>query len=393
VRAAGRLLIVGSVVAAAGTGLIASAGPAGAAAISAPSVITSPSTVTITAKTDAVQGAKLLFNGNVVASAGQLQLGSELSYKFSTSSLANGAYSAVLNEQFLVLPWRTAASATIRLRIPPASPSGVAARLVSGRTVRVAWARGTEPDLTSYDVVSTVGGGVTGLAIGSVCGSGVCSATVTVPGGTAMSAGFAVVAHRSDGMGGALASGASPTAYVNVPASAGSGVPGGQAPVRVGAGGAYGPGRAGGAGGAAGGYAGLQGLSGGSPTLVLPTVGPQSGLALPLSGAKAARARHATAWRGAWYAVIASLLILLLSAAHIGAWARRRKRKSQPSAASAVAAAASSAARRVARAAAATAAACGAVRLSNRAARPSAGAVRLSRGEKPRWGRPRIKSG
>ncbi|MGE5290190.1 MAG: hypothetical protein ACM3ML_23990 [Micromonosporaceae bacterium] len=330
-RTAGRLLIVGSVVAAAGMGLLAAAGPAGAAAISAPNVITSPSTVTITAKTDAVQGAKLLFDGNVVASAGQLQLGSTLSYKFSTSSLRNGPYSAVLTEQLLVLPWHTAASATITLRIPPAPPSGVTARLVSGRTVRVSWARGAEPDLTSYDVVSTAGAATSGLGVGSACGSGTCSATLTVPGGAATSAGFAVVAHRHDGAGGTLASGASPTAYVNVPASGGSGVGGGQGAGRRAGGSGYGTVAAGQAGGYGSAYARLQGLSGESPALVLPTVGPQSGFALPISRTKTAESRHVKAWlAGVWYPAIAAILILLLIAAHFGAWTRRRRRARPP---------------------------------------------------------------
>lgn len=350
-RTAGRLLTVGSVVAAAGTGLLAMAGPAGAATISAPSVITTPSTVTITATTDAVQGAKLLFDGTVVASTGPLQLGSTLSYRFSTSPLRNGSYPVALNEQVAVLPWHTAKTATIVLRIPPAPPSGVSARLVSGRTVKVSWARGAEPDLTSYDVVSSAGGGASGLGVGSACGSGACSATLTMP-GTATSVGFAVVAHRSNGAGGTLASGASPTAYVSVPAPGGSSVGGGRGAGGSATGSGYGAVTAGGAGGAAGGYGNaytrFQGLSGESPALVLPTVGPQSGLALPISGTKAAQSRHAEAWRGVWYSAVAALLILLLIAAHAGAWTRRRRRVPRPSAAAPVTAVAAPAAQKVA---------------------------------------------
>jgi hypothetical protein len=324
VPTAGRLVIVGSVVAATGAGLLAAAGPANAASISAPNVITRPSTVTISAKTDAVQAARLLFNGNVVASAGALQLGSTLSYEFSTGSLRNGAYSAVLTEQVLVLPWRTAASATITLRVPPAPPSGVGARLVSGRTVRVTWAKGAEPDLTSYDVVSTAGAGASGLGVGSVCGGGGCAATLTVPAAAGPSVGFAVVAHRSDGAGGTLASSASPAAYVGMPAAGGSGS-------GTGSGGGGGPGSGVGQGGASPGsggqYARLQALSGGSSLLVLPTVGPQSGLALPGSQRGTASARPRGSWlMGAWYPGLAVVLILLLVVAHLAAWTRRSRR-------------------------------------------------------------------
>jgi hypothetical protein len=336
VSAVGRLLIVGSVTVAAGAGLVVTAAPAGAATISAPSVVTSQSTVTITAKTDAVQAAKLLFNGKVVASAGQLQLGSTLTYKFSTSSMRNGSYSAVLQEELLVLPWHNAASATIALRVPPAPPSGVAAHLVSGRTVHVTWARGAEPDLTSYSVVSTAGGGA-GLGVGAACGSGGCSAAVTVPGDATVSAGFAVVAHRSDGAGGTLASGASPTVYVRVPGSVGSGA-GGTAsggPAGSGSGSRGGVAGRGGAGTGSYGsaYLRMQALSGESSGLVLPTVGPASGLALPISGTKAAQSRsRRQGAAGGWYPALAAVLILLLAAAHAGAWSWRKNRASRASA-------------------------------------------------------------
>jgi hypothetical protein len=340
-----RLLALGSVAAATGAGLVMTAEPAGAATISAPSVVTSPSTVTITAKTDAVQAAKLLFNGTVVASAGQLQLGSTLTYKFSTSSMRNGSYSAVLQEELLVLPWHNAASATIALRVPPAPPSGVAAHLVSGRTVRVTWARGAEPDLTSYSVVSTAGGGA-GVGVGTACGSGGCSATLTVPGDAAVSAGYSVVAHRSDGAGGTLASGASQTAYVSVPGSRGSAAGGsapgggfaGGGPASQGAG--TGRGGAGTAGGYGGAYPRMLALSGESPALVLPTVGPRGGLAMPI-GTKAANAHPRRAGSAGWYPAVAAILILLLAAAHAGAWLRRNGRlRRAPGAPRAVSAAA-----------------------------------------------------
>jgi len=323
VRAASRSAIVTSLIAAASGGLLAIAAPASAASLSAPSVVTSATKVTIVAHTDAVQAAQLVFNGKVVRSAGPLQLGSTLSYTFATAPLRNGSYPVALRQQLAVAPWYTAASARIRLRIPPAAPTSVGAHLLSGRTVRVTWARGTEPDLSGYAVRNTSVAEVTWLGVRSACGTATCAAMVSLPAMAGPTVGFAVVAYRSDGAGGTLASAVSPIVRVSIPGAAGAA--GGRLP-GIAAGGS-----AAGAGGfdAVGGYGRrdlpTQAFSGGSP-LVQPTVGPHaSPLTVPHGRTVGAPAVGPSLAAGAGYVVAAGVLIALLALAHIAVWRWRRR--------------------------------------------------------------------
>ncbi len=329
-RAASRSAIVTSLIAAASGGLLAIAAPASAASLSAPSVVTSATKVTIVAHTDAVQAAQLVFNGKVVRSAGPLQLGSTLSYTFATAPLRNGSYPVALRQQLAVAPWYTAASARIRLRIPPAAPTSVGAHLLSGRTdllsgrtVRVTWARGTEPDLSGYAVRNTSVAEVTWLGVRSACGTATCAAMVSLPAMAGPTVGFAVVAYRSDGAGGTLASAVSPIVRVSIPGAAGAA--GGRLP-GIAAGGS-----AAGAGGfdAVGGYGRrdlpTQAFSGGSP-LVQPTVGPHaSPLTVPHGRTVGAPAVGPSLAAGAGYVVAAGVLIALLALAHIAVWRWRRR--------------------------------------------------------------------
>jgi len=327
VRAAGRFATVASVVAMASGGLLATAAPAGAASISAPSVITSAAKVTIIAHTDAVQGAELVFNGKVVRSAGPLQLGSTLSYTFATAPLRNGSYRAALRQQLATLPWYTAAWTTIRLRIPPAVPTGVGAHLVTGRVVRVTWAKGTEPDLSSYDVLSTSLAEVTGLGVRSVCAAATCAAMVTVPAAAGPSVGFAVVARRSDGAGGTLASAASPLARVYIPGAAGAGGGGGRQP-GIAAGGLAGRVSGFGTTGSYGRrYLPMEASSDGGSPLVLHRVGPgDPPLMLSPGRTVGARAARPSLAAGAGYVVTAVVIIALLALAHVAVWRWRRER-------------------------------------------------------------------
>jgi len=323
VRATGRFAITASMVGVAGCALLAVAGSADAASISAPSLVTRPARVTITAHTDAVQGARLIFNGKVVTSAGAVQLGSTLSYTFETARLRNGAYPVELQQELGVLPWRTAASTAIRLRVPPAVPTDVDARLVSVTAVRVTWARGAEPDLTSYDVLTTAGADVRGLRVSHVCEVAACASTVALSGQARQSEGFRVVAHRSDGSGGTLASVASPIAYVNVRGSVGTRAAAGhQSDGRAGS---YGAGS-----GSDGRYLPLQALPGGS-ALVLPTVGPGYKTVLPAQSERVAGTRTAGGGgTAAWYVMLAVGLVVLLAAGHLITWKRRKPAHAGP---------------------------------------------------------------
>lgn len=154
--------------------------------------------------------ARLLLRGKQVARGK-----GPLSYSFSTHSVPNGTYEASLQTSGVGLLWSTRGKTTLRLKAAPYTPSGVTAHR-SGHTVSVRWSRGSEPDLTSYRVLSTAGSGIR-RSEGAACSGSSCSATLHLPSNGAGRYGFAVRAYRSDGSGGTLGSPASSMHYVRLP--------------------------------------------------------------------------------------------------------------------------------------------------------------------------------
>lgn len=141
-----------------------------------------------------------------------------ISYSFSTHSVPNGSYQASLQTATAGLIWTTRDKTTVRVHSAPYTPRDVSVHR-SGHTVTVHWARGVEPDLTSYRVLSTAGSLSTKRSESTACGSSRCSATLHLPSGGAGAYGFAVRAYRSDGSGGTIGSGTSNTHYVRLPAA------------------------------------------------------------------------------------------------------------------------------------------------------------------------------
>lgn len=156
--------------------------------------------------------ARLILHGKQVARGK-----GPISYSFSTHSLPNGSYQASLQTATAGLIWTTREKTTVRLRSAPYTPSHVSVHR-SGHTVTLHWARGVEPDLTSYRVLSTADSLSTKRSESTACGSSLCSATLHLPSGGSGAYGFAVRAYRSDGSGGTIASGTSNTHYVRLPA-------------------------------------------------------------------------------------------------------------------------------------------------------------------------------
>ncbi|HEY8479485.1 MAG TPA: hypothetical protein VIL71_06590 [Spirillospora sp.] len=117
-------------------------------------------------------------------------------------------------------------SNTITVRIAPAAPTGVSAR-VSGRNLVVKWNRGLEDDLSGY-VLSGSGVGSKSGSVSSFCRGTTCSATLplTRSSGTVS---VGVRAQRPTGTGGSLLSNAS-TASAMVGGVGSSPLPSGSAP-------------------------------------------------------------------------------------------------------------------------------------------------------------------
>ncbi|GAA4239429.1 hypothetical protein GCM10022254_59510 [Actinomadura meridiana] len=202
-------------------------------------------------------------------------------------------------------------SSTIKVRIAPATPSGVSAR-VSGRELVVGWNRGAEDDLTGY-TLSGSGVGSTSGSVGSLCQGTKCSATLPVT-RTSGPVSVGVRARRPAGTGRSLYSG---TATASATVSGGSAALTGGAPLAPGLGA-----------GSPGGGAALTPLNGQSP-ITLPSVRPDGatpGVAYPAPqvAAESPGAQNVAATgRLEWGKSVGIALILLVAAAHLGAWTRR----------------------------------------------------------------------
>lgn len=264
-----RLVTLGAVVSGAGGVLLAMSAPEASASPSVSAtntLITSPESVTISAHVDPLNTAQLLFNGVQVASVkNPVNFGQTLSYRVNAAQLGNGSYPVEEVEKTAGLLKQTART-TITVRIPPAKPasssSGSSGSSRSG---------GSGPSSAHSGAVSSGSGGSSGGS-GSAGGSGSGSAP-------------AVIGYNGPGQGG--------TGFGSS-------------------------------------YSRLDALSGGS-SLVLPDVAPKNGFQLPVKPTRQARlasspSRGTSLTAATWLIGAALALIMLLTAAHTGAWARRRRR-------------------------------------------------------------------
>ncbi|HEX6471442.1 MAG TPA: hypothetical protein VF069_20240 [Streptosporangiaceae bacterium] len=224
----------------------------------------------------------------------------------SVSISRNGAYVATLKGLLGTIDQQT-----FYVRIPPARPAGVDAG-VSARKLVVRWDRGNEPDLTGYDVF--LGGTeVRHGTPGGLCAGEVCSTSLSLPGSGGHTS-VGVRARRSTGTGGTVASGISTTSVVlpsPVTTSAVAPTPGALPSQSA---------------------QPLLPLTGKSP-LSLPTVAPngrQPGFQYPTPGPQVAEPVVGTNTSSEsassplrWAKSVALALVLLVAAAHLGAWTRR----------------------------------------------------------------------
>ncbi|MET8047497.1 hypothetical protein ABZU75_07820 [Streptosporangium sp. NPDC005286] len=196
--------------------VLTAANPAQAVArLKAPSRVTSNSTVILSGRVDLLFDAVLFVNGRQVAKGDQ-----KVSYAWNPRYHRNGSYRIRLEQRGKVLgaEWHQT-SRTLVQAVPPATPSGVSARLY-GKQVVVRWSRGAEPDLQGYVISTSRTGRVGSVRVGSACSGGSCRATLAVPGKAAgQRIGFTVRALRGNGGGGTLSSGNSAGASVKVPAA------------------------------------------------------------------------------------------------------------------------------------------------------------------------------
>ena len=275
-------------------------------------VITEGSTTTVTAHLDLLAVGRLFVDGP--GSGGERQIASGTGPRDISDTISisrNGVYVVTLKG----LLGGTIDRQTFSVRVPPARPSGVDAGL-SGSKLVVRWEAGSESDLTGYDVF--VGGNRARRgSTGALCAVDVCSTALSVP-SSGRRAEVGVRARRPDGRGGTVASQMS-TDSVLLPVST--------PPGRRGTRGVDGlPPRSANP---------LLPLAGRSP-LTLPTVAPDGATpgfqyptpapqvaTPPTAGPNASNASSADLAR--WGKSVASALILLVVAAHLGMWTRRMR--------------------------------------------------------------------
>ncbi len=199
------------------------------------------------------------------------------------------------------------------VRIPPAAPSGVSARVSSGKLV-VRWKRGGEQDLTGY-TLSGAGAGSASGSVGSMCSGANCTATLSLTRSSG-SVSVGVRAKRSTGTGGSISSGAT-TAGAFVSSGKTGTVPHGSAPSL-----SSGATRSNSS-------APLTPFNNESP-VTLPSVQPDGatpGFTYPTPQiADAPKAQKVAGTdRLQWGRSVAIALVLLVAAAHLGTWTRRMR--------------------------------------------------------------------
>ena len=298
-----------------GPGAAAQAARSGITSPGSNAVITRGSTTTVTAHLDLLGTGTLYVRGP--GTGGDRKIASGLGPKDISGSVnisRNGRYVATLKGLLGTLDQRT-----FYVRVPPARPSGVDAS-VSDRKLVVRWDRGNESDLTGYDVFA---GGARQRqgSPGALCAGDVCSTALSLPAsGGRVEVG--VRARRSTGTGGTVSSGLSTTSARLPVATPLAGTAGRAPAARL-------PSAAPSSTSSAN---PLLPLPGRSP-LSLPTVAPDgqaSGFQYPTPGpqvagpATAPKAEEASsAGPMRWGKSVALALIMLIVAAHLGAWTRR----------------------------------------------------------------------
>jgi hypothetical protein len=270
-------------------------------------VISSGSATTVTAHIDLLQPANLYVDG---PGSGEQRIGGGTGPRDISSRVAtnrNGPYVVRLKG----LLGEVIDQRTFYVRVPPKQPTGVDTS-VSAHKLVVRWARGPESDLAGYDVFAAGAKARRGSA-GALCSGQVCSTALSIP-ATGGRTEVGVRALRSDGSGHLLASRLSKTSVL---------LPGSSA------------------------YSGGHGLTGlppqgagpvlpleGRTPLSLPAVSPygSQGFQYPTPApqvAGPARSPHTENASSSgplqWGKSIAIALILLIIAAHLGAWTRRQR--------------------------------------------------------------------
>lgn len=143
-----------------------------------------------------------------------------ISGTFDARSAPNGTFTVTLKGDITGARY---AGSTFKLRRPPEPPGIVNARLEGTTKIEVTWSKGSEPDLQSYEVATSQSGVVGRLSADNACSGSACKAVLAVPAKAAgRRVGITVKAFRGDGDGGSVGSGKSGAAYVAVPAPAAS---------------------------------------------------------------------------------------------------------------------------------------------------------------------------
>ncbi|MBO3745813.1 hypothetical protein J5X84_07000 [Streptosporangiaceae bacterium NEAU-GS5] len=156
-------------------------------------------------------------SGTTVAEGGNCLGNTTISGSFAPpSSAPNGSYKVTLKGSLTQTVFDSVSFVVSR---PPATPSGVSAKLDGSSKAVVTWSKGEEPDLQDYRISATQGGASASVTADQACSGSSCQATLSLPAKSAgHKVGFSVKAIRADGAGGTIGSGSSSAAYVNVPA-------------------------------------------------------------------------------------------------------------------------------------------------------------------------------
>ncbi|WP_157963556.1 hypothetical protein [Actinocorallia populi] len=180
------LVAVAPLVVVLGAGGAAQAGSAAAPQISPAdgSVITASS---VTIRVKSAPGGGTLYVDGVPVATGKNRV---LQYTINGRTEPNGTHRVRLSATS-GLPW-DAASSTFRMAVPASAPSGVTAS-AKGNKVTVRWQKGDEPDLTGYTLSGDLGS--RSVSAGS-CGAQ-CSVTLTAPASANGQATIQVAAKRS----------------------------------------------------------------------------------------------------------------------------------------------------------------------------------------------------